>query len=395
MTERLFHSDAYCRQFDAEVTDCVPVGAHFAATLTASAFYPTAGGQPNDVGLLGGRRVLDVVDDDGRLLHIVDGPLEVGESVHGAIDWVRRFDHMQQHSGQHLLSAAFETVCKARTESFHLGAASATIDLHRPVSPEEIAAAEDDANHVVWQDRELRVRFVSAEEAAALPLRKASTRTGRLRLIEVADYDLSACGGSHVARTGGVGLISVIGWEKFKGGTRLTFRCGGRALAQLREWRDVFQATNRALAVAPVDLAPAIERLQGDNKTMGRTVRTLQDQLALHVAAELVAAGIAIHGRVVVVRALEGWDAEGIRSIAAAVAARPGALAALFTTTAPALAVVARSADVDDVDASVLLKALIARFGGKGGGRPDFAQGGGLAADSATLVAAVWDALSA
>ncbi len=395
MTDRLYYTDAYLSEFDATVTACQPSGSRYAVTLSATAFYPTSGGQPHDLGRLAASAVLEVVDDDdGRLVHVVDQPLDVGVQVHGALDWTRRFDHMQQHTGQHVLSAAFETTCRARTESFHLGATSATIDLHRPVSPQEIAAAEDDANRVVWQDRDVRVRFVTADEAATLPLRKESGRTGTLRLVEVTGYDLSACGGTHVARTGGIGLISVTGWEKFKGGTRVEFRCGGRALAQLREWREALAATNRALSVTPAELAPAIERLQGENKALGRSVRTLQEQLAAHVATELVAGAPRINGRVIVAEALEGWEAGGLKAVAAAVAATPGACAAVFSTSQPALAVIARAADVP-VDAAAVLKGLVGRFGGKGGGKPDLAQGGGLAGDLDAIVEAARTALLA
>ncbi len=395
MTDRLYYTDAYQTEFDADVTACAPAGDRFAVTLSATAFYPTSGGQPHDLGQLGGRAVMDVVDDeDGRLVHLVEGPLDIGARVHGAIDWVRRFDHMQQHTGQHVLSAAFETICKARTESFHLGTASATIDLGRPVSAQEIAAAEDDANRVVWQDREVRVRFVSAEEAATLPLRKESGRTGTLRLVDVTDYDLSACGGTHVARTGGIGVISVTGWEKFKGGTRVEFRCGVRALTQLREWRDTLAATNRALSVSAVELAPAIERLQGENKALARTVRTLQEQLAGHVAADLVTTAARVGDRVVVAQALDGWDAPGLKAIAASIAATPGACAAVFSATSPALVVIARAADVP-VDAGAVLKALVAQYGGKGGGKADLAQGGGLTGDIAAIVEAARAALTA
>ena len=394
MTDRLYYTDAYVTEFDADVTACAPAGDRFAVELSATTFYPTSGGQPHDLGTLGGRTVMDVIDEeDGRLVHLVDGPLDAGVRVRGAIDWARRFDHMQQHTGQHVLSAAFETICKARTESFHLGTTSATIDLGRPVSPQEIAAAEDDANRVVWQDREVRVRFVSAEEAATLPLRKESGRTGTLRLVDVTDYDLSACGGTHVARTGGIGLISVTGWEKFKGGTRVEFRCGGRALAQLREWRDALAATNRALSVSAIELAPAIERLQGENKALARSVRTFQEQLAGHVAADLVTTAARIGDRFVVAQALDGWDAVGLKAIAASIAATPGACAAVFSTSQPALVVVARAADVP-VDAGAVLKALVAQFGGKGGGKADLAQGGGLTGDIAAIVEAARAALA-
>jgi alanyl-tRNA synthetase len=396
MTDRLYYTDASRIAFEADVASCAPAGDRFAVTLTATAFYPTSGGQPHDLGVLGDRAVLDVVDDEssGQVVHLIDGPLEPGTLVRGTIDWRRRLDHMQQHTGQHVLSAAFEAVAGARTESFHLGATSATIDLHRIVSASEIGAAEDDANRIVWEDREVRVRFVSADEAATLGLRKPSERTGTLRLIDVADYDLSACGGTHVGRTGSIGLIGVFGWEKFKGGTRVHFRCGGRALAQLREWRDAFAATGRVLSVAPSELAPAIERLQDENKALGRTSRGLQEQLGVHIAASLVAGAQPVNGRLVVAQALDGWDAAGLKAIAAAVAATPGGCAAMFSTSQPALAVVARAADVP-LDASAVLRALVARFGGKGGGKPDLAQGGGLVGDVASIVRAARDLLSA
>lgn len=388
MNDRIYYTDAYRAEFDATVAACTAQGDRFAVTLDTTAFYPSSGGQPHDTGTLGTRRVIDVVDDDTRgVVHLVDGPLDPGASVHGAVEWKRRFDHMQQHTGQHVLSAAFEAVVQARTESFHLGTTSATIDLHRTLSSEQIAAAEDDANRVVWEDRDVRVRFATADEAATLPLRKESGRSGTLRLIDVSDYDLSACGGTHVARTGAIGVIAVTGWEKFKGGTRVEFRCGGRALAQIREWRDAFGAANRVLSVGALELAPAIERLQGENKALGRMVRTLQEQLARHVAADLVASTPRTGGRVVVTQAFEGWDAAGLKAIAAAIAATPGGCAAVFSTTKPALAVIARASDVA-VDASAVLKGLVAQFGGKGGGKPDLAQGGGLDASSEALIAA-------
>ena len=386
MTERLYYTDAYRQQCESVVSSCTPAGAHFEVVLAATAFYPTSGGQPHDTGTLGGRRVLDVVDrDESAVVHVVDGPLEIGAVAAGAIDWPRRFDHMQQHTGQHVLSAAFESACRASTESFHLGTTSATIDLHRLVSSTEIAAAEDAANRVVWQDREVRVRFVSAEEAATLPLRKESARSGTLRLVEVADFDLSACGGTHVLRTGGVGVIAVTGWEKFKGGTRVEFRCGGRALAVVREWREALSATNRALSVSPGELAPAIERLQAENKALGRSMRALQEQLAGHVATELVTAGARLSGRVVIAQALDGWDAAGLKAVAAAAATHAGVCVAVVSVAQPALVVVARAADAA-IDASAVLKALIARFGGKGGGKPDLAQGGGLVGDVSEIV---------
>src|SRR5262245_26896385 len=219
MTERLYYNEPYARQFDATVLEVSQRGDRLAVTLDRTAFYPTSGGQPFDTGQLGPFPVVDVVDDDnGVIEHLLDpGQTQVrpgsdpgltsGMLVHGAIDWERRFDHMQQHTGQHVLSAAFDRLFGVRTLSFHLGAEVSTIDLARELTPIEIAAAEGQANRIVWEDRPVAIRYASAEEAAAMPLRKESLRGGTLRLIDVEHFDLSACGGTHVARTGAIGKI--------------------------------------------------------------------------------------------------------------------------------------------------------------------------------------------
>lgn len=390
MTQRLYFTDAYLTEFESTVTACSPANDRFEAFLDQTAFYPTGGGQPHDLGRLGGATVQDVIDrEEAGIAHVVDRRLEPGTRVTGVVDWTRRFDHMQQHSGQHMLSAAFEAVCKARTESFHLGVASSTIDLNRLLTATDVAAAEDEVNRIVWQDREVRLRFASAEEAEALPLRKESTRDGVLRLIEVPGFDLSACGGTHVSRTGAVGIVAVTGWEKFKGGTRVEFLCGNRAQTRIREWRDVFSATSRILSVLPSGLPQAIERLQGENKALGRTVRDLQKDLAVHVAAGLVAAGERTsNGHVILVQALDGWDVPGLTAIAVAAAQSPGVRLALFSSAAPSQVVVARSTE-SSLDATAVVKALASRFDGKGGGKPELAQAGGLKGDVAEMMATV------
>src|SRR5262249_53879968 len=214
MTDRLYYTDSTLTDFDASVVDARVVGDRPHVVLDRTAFYPTSGGQPFDTGCLGGVPVVDVFDrDDGEVVHVLGAPLNGTTSVRGAVDWARRFDHMQQHTGQHILSAAFDREVAARTTSFHLGAEAATIDLDRELTPSQIAAAERAANWVVWEDRPVTVRFATAEEASRLPLRKEPVRTGRLRLVEVTDFDLSACGGTHVQRTGMIGVIAVAGWE--------------------------------------------------------------------------------------------------------------------------------------------------------------------------------------
>jgi alanyl-tRNA synthetase len=381
MAERIYYSDCYATEFDATVLHTAPADGRQAVRLDRTAFYPTSGGQPFDTGTLGDARVVEVLDaEDGDVLHLVEGPLAVGSRVTGRVDWRRRFDHMQQHTGQHVLSAAFDALFGARTESFHLGADAATIDLGKELTPGQIERAEDDANRIVWEDHPVTIAFVDAADAAAMPLRKETARSGTLRLVDVDGYDLSACGGTHVARTGAIGIIAITGWERFKGGLRVGFACGGRALRAHRRLRDTAAASIRLLSVLPDELPAAIERVQADAKESKRTIRNLQLQLAGHEAEALAAAG---DGRVVA--ALPGWDQAGLKAIASAVAARAGHVAALISAESPAAIVVARHPDAATNCASVLQQ-VIARFGGKGGGRPELAQGGGLQGDPEVIV---------
>jgi alanyl-tRNA synthetase len=385
VTERLYYTDPYATEFDAEILRVEDLDGRTAVVLDRSAFYPTSGGQPHDIGSLGDSRVIDVVDgEDGAIRHVVEGSAGAG-AVRGRIDWQRRFDHMQQHTGQHVLSAAFARLAQARTESFHLGTVSATIDLAREVTPAAIDRVEDEANRIVWENRPVHIRFADAEEAAALPLRKESGRTGTLRLIDVEGFDLSACGGTHVARTGAIGVIAVSSWEKFRGGTRVEFVCGGRALRSHRGLRDVVSASVRALSVLPGELPGAIERLQADGKESRRAIKTLQGALAVHEAGRLASQAELLGGLRVVLTGLEGWDAAALKGIASGIVERPAHVAVLFgvvsrgpgSSDPGAAIVVARSADVG-LDSAAVLRRVAERFGGKGGGRPELAQGAGL-----------------
>jgi alanyl-tRNA synthetase len=390
---RIYYTDPASLEFTSRITDVVPSGDRWHVLLDDTAFYPTTGGQPNDTGKLGFANVVDVFeDDDGRVVHVVDRELEAGQTVHGVVDGPRRMDHRQQHSGQHVLSAAFLRLHGVRTLSFHLGAGVSTIDLAREVAPAEIEAAENEANRIVWEDRPVTIRFVSAEEAAALPLRKEPVRSGELRLIDIADFDLSACGGTHVNRTGEIGLIAVKGWERFKGGSRLEFVCGGRALTALRDFRDATTASTRLLSVLPEELPATIEKLQGESRDLRREIRSLTTRLAGYEAIELGARAERIGALGVVSYVARGHDAASLKVLASSIVAEPGRVAVLFTAERPAQVVVARSSDAS-VDAAKILRALTMRFGGKGGGRPDLAQGGGLDGGPDELIAAVRDAV--
>jgi alanyl-tRNA synthetase len=251
-----------------------------------------------------------------------------------------------------------------------------------------MAAAESEANRIVWEDRPVSIRFATPEEAAVMALRKEPTRIGPLRVIDVEGFDLSACGGTHVARAGQVGVIALRSSEKFRGGVRLEFVCGGRALREFRLLRDAVAGSLRFLSVAPQNLPAAIEGAQAENKDLRRTLRGLHERLAVHESSALVDRALPVGAARVIVDALDGWDQAALKTLASSAAARPGVVAALLSAGTPALVVIARAPDVD-LDASAVLKAMLQRFGGKGGGKPELAQGGGLNGAHADLTAAL------
>ncbi len=394
MTERLYYADPYRREFDATIRRVDRADGRTRVVLDRTAFYPTSGGQPFDTGSLGAFRVVDVFDeDDGTVVHVLgDDAVGVepqpGQEVRGAIDWGRRFDHMQQHSGQHVLSAAFDRLFGARTVSFHLGAGSSTIDLDRELSRGDIAAAEAEANRVVWENHPVTIRFVGAGEAAALPLRKETAREGTLRLIDMDGFDLSACGGTHVASTGSIGIIAIGAVERFKGGQRVEFVCGGRASGRFRSMRDTLGAAVRLLSVLPHEVPEGIERLQAETRERQRSLTALEEELARYRAADLAAnAEVTGAGRAVLAAVDKDADASRLKSLASSIVSRPGYVVVLVSTSRPAVVVAARSQDVS-IAVNQLTAALTGRFGGRGGGRPELAQAGGLDAPADAILEA-------
>ncbi len=394
MPVRIYYDDPRRTAFEATVTSVSTADGRPAVALDTTAFYPTSGGQPHDTGTLGEAQVVDVTESEaGEVWHVLDRDLPTGSHVRGTVDWPRRFDHMQQHTGQHILSAAFDRLNHARTVGFHLGAAVSTVDFAIEVSARDVAAAEAEANRIVWEDRPVRIRFVDAAEVEKLSLRKEPDRAGTLRVIDVEGYDMSACGGTHVPRTGSVGLIAVLSAEKLRGGTRLEFVCGGRALRSLRTFRDAVAGCIRHVSVAPDELPAAVERLQADAKDQRKLVKELQDRLAGFEAAALADAAQLVGGGREVIRAIEGRDQAGLRAMAAEVCSRPGFRVALFSATAPHVVVLARSTDVQ-ADCGAVLKTLLAAFGGRGGGKADLAQGGGLTGDLSRMLEATRSAFA-
>ena len=376
MTQRLYYTDARMRAFDAVVRACDQAGDRWHVVLDQTAFYPTSGGQPFDTGRLGDVAVVDVIDrEDGEIAHVLTGPVAPGTRVRGEIDDGRRLDHMQQHTGQHILSAAFDRMFEAQTVSFHMGIETSTIDLAHEVSATEVDRAAAEANRIVWADVSVDIRFASADEARALPLRKEPARTGPLRLVTIGDFDLSACGGTHVSRTGTVGLVAVTGTERFKGGTRVTFVCGGRA-RQSHAWlRDIVSGATRLLSVGASDLSGAIERMVDESKAAAKTIRDLREAVARLRGGELRAAADTTGLYRLVLRVEPTADGAELKALAQSVVSEPGFVAVFIGSGSPVPVVVARSSDVG-FDAGALVKSVISSLGGRGGGRPELAQGG-------------------
>lgn len=397
-TERLYYADAYLRAFDATVVAHGRVGDRPAVALDRSAFYPEGGGQPGDQGTLGGCAVADVQSEGATVWHVLARPgdlaeLPVGAAVEGRLDWARRFDHMQQHCGQHLLTAAFVAAAGLPTVAFHLGEASVTIDLDTPaLTAEQVRAAEGLANSVVWEDRPIAARFVSDEALAGLRLRKAPTVAGPIRVVSVPDFDHSACGGTHPRSTGGVGLIAALRWSRQRGATRVEFACGGRALAELRRLGAAAGGAAAALSVGIDELPAAAERAVATARAAGKALAEAQTAIDALEAAGRYAAGEQAGPARIVWAALPEGEAGRLRALGQAIAAQPGGVALLGAGGARAQLIVACAPD-SGRDAAALLRLALPLIEGRGGGSASLAQGGGprtegLEAALAALVAA-------
>ncbi len=396
MTVRLDRIDAFMTQFEARLLSQTSHNGAPAVLLDQSAFYPSAGGQPHDTGTLNGVRVTDVIEiDDGRVLHVLEAPLAgdgSGPAVRGEVDFARRFDHMQQHSGQHLLSRAFIETAGLDTLAVHIGAEACTLDLPASkLTADALDRAEDEANSQIYKDLPLRVYEVTDADLSRIPLRKAPKVSGLIRIVEIENYDWSACGGTHVRSCGQIGLVKIIRAEKRGAETRVTFKCGRRALSDYRlTLRDAFSLSD-GLTVARHDLPGAVSQLRDELKQTAKALAEANQRLAVHEADALLAEA-AVQGGVRVVRAVwDGRDINTLRAIAKRVCAQPGVVALLCSAGERAMLCFARSADgAAGFDAAAALRALLPQLGGaKGGGAPDFAQGGGAPADAATLRALI------
>jgi alanyl-tRNA synthetase len=411
-TERLYYHDSRLLEFDAVVISVSERDdGQIAVTLDRTAFYPTGGGQPTDTGTLGDARVVDCIDaESDGVLHLIVGSVpEIGDRVHGKIDWLRRLDHLQQHTGQHILSAAFVKLFDAPTHSFRVLEHECEIDvaLDDPTD-ERIEQAVDLADKIIWENRPMTIRQVTSEEAAVLPLRKEPSREGELRVIEIDDFDLTPCGGTHAKSTGEVGVIAVRSGERAKGLTRIQFMAGVRVLADYRKANRTARDVAAIFSAGREDSPALVARSVEESKKLRRRVSELEEVACRVEAEELLHDRAAVTdssrglsaqrdtpgsdrkkvsdpegvtaGSVstrIIAKLFEDRDADSLKHLALALIAHPNTIALLGSRDGDtARLVFARSSDAAG-DMSALMSRVCPIIEGRGGGRPDMAQGGG------------------
>jgi alanyl-tRNA synthetase len=342
--------------------------------LDRTAFYPTSGGQPHDTGRLGDARIIDVLDEEGEIIHLVDQPIEIG-AVQGIVDWSRRFDHMQQHTGQHVLSAVFHSKFALPTISFHLGSDVCTIDVRgREPTQEILDDAMAAANDVVYADRMVNVKYGSAEELAAAGVRKTVERSGMLRAIEIEALELQPCGGTHVQHTGQIGMIFVRGVSRIRQDWRVEFACGRRAERLAREDLATLRAVSRRLNCSPQEAVSAAERVVAERDAHFKSARaTIQKLAEIDARASVQQAAIGADGLRIVAKLFENDPPEYVQAFAREVAQVENAIALVVHTESGQIFFSQHPTAKKDMNA--LLAAALKRVAGKGGGSPDSARG--------------------
>ena len=384
MTTKLYWENSHLSEFSASVIDRFEQDNKSVVVLDRTAFYPLGGGQPCDMGMIGSAQVNAVSsNDDGIVFHYLDSGFKFtkGELVNCKIDWVHRLEMTQQHTGQHILSQAFFQLFGAETHGFRINQNYSEIDLELELQPEEIPAAiqqaEDLANTIVFENREIRTHLVTPEAAAKFPLRKESFISDCVRIVEIADFDWSPCGGTHARRTGEVGLLAIKSWERAKKMTRVQFVGGIRALHDYRAANKTAQTIARKFSIARDDAPDAVNRLFDEHKIFAQQIKTLSEITLKIEAQELLQAGEIVNGIKVIARIFEQRSLDELKMIAHKLAEEPS-LVALFASRDSDLVrlVFARSANIDFA-MGTLMREACQKIEGKGGGTADFAQGGG------------------
>ena len=369
-TQKLYYQDPTLREFPATVLSCEAAGEAWKVVLDQTAFYPEGGGQPADHGVLktaGGEiAVTGVHEKNGAVVHTCAAPAEPGTVVTGVLDWARRFDHMQQHSGEHILSGILCRLYDCDNVGFHLGAETVTIDYNADITWEQALEAERLANEAIWADRETEIFYPSPQELAALDYRSKKELTGQVRIVEFPEADRCACCGTHVERAGQAGLIKVLSCQKFREGVRMEILCGARALRYLSSVYGQARAVGQRLSVKPLEIQGAVERLEEELSAAKERMADLEQTAFAALAAEQA-------GRGDVVLFQSPMRPDSLRRLADAVGKSCGGLAAVFSGEGDQWSYALVRGDGADI--APLVKELNETLHGRGGGRNGFAQG--------------------
>lgn len=382
MAERLYYDNAYLTEFDAQVLACKPNGENFDVLLNRSAFYPTSGGQPFDTGRLGDADVIDVNVTDGEVWHTVTAPLEIGADVHGSIDWARRFDHMQQHAGDHMIAGALHRLMGGVTIGLHVSDEISTIDVAMPegvtrISDEDIRRIELDVNDHIQRNVPIRCWFPSEKELETLPLRKKPTVSEHVRIVAIGDDEMVACGGTHPASAGQIGLVKIVSVAPARGKMRVAFLAGQRALNDYFKCHEAAHAAAEMFSTGVENLTASVNAMQEKLRNAEfELVKLRREQLLSRVQGFIDNAEALADGTRLVAQFVEA-DAMLLRDLTSKLIEQPGVIALMGAKNGDqAIYVFGRSANVD-VNMGTLLRDSARPLGGKGGGKPDFAQGGG------------------
>jgi alanyl-tRNA synthetase len=375
MTEKLFWHDPYQTKFKATVLEQFPVPDGHAVILNQTCFYATSGGQPNDLGTLDSVSIKDVRIEDGRLLHILTAPLPA-DTAEGVLDWQRRFDHMQQHTGQHILSAAFYRLFQAETASFHLGEDFCSIELNQPnLAEEQIKQAEQLTNDIIFGATPVTAFFVDPERAIDFPLRKQSDLTESLRIIQIGDFDMSPCSGTHVKNAGEVGMVFIYGYEKLSQSMKITFLCGNRVHTKYKKDLAVLRNLSKTLTTSFELLPDSIAKLQSQLKDLRKQNNRLKEDTLKAEVADLLKQSENWNGKHRLIRI---WNRpyEEIRFLAQKLSNEPRVIG-IFASIMDKRAVFFKNPSVD-VDLRPIFQSFLSKTGTKGGGPSHFMEAGGI-----------------
>ena len=365
-TEKLYYADPFLKDFTATVLDCQPGKNGFVVTLDRTAFYPEGGGQPADHGTLDGAAVTDVHEKNGVILHNVDRAVEIGKTVASTIDWDRRFDHMQQHSGEHICSGIICGRYHCDNVGFHMGTDMVTIDFNADIPWEELLEIEAQANRYICEDHPIDIQFHRGAELDTIDYRSKKPLDGDVRIVAFPGADCCACCGTHVLRSGQVGLVKFLSVQKFREGVRIELLCGKRALDYLSRTWEQAKAIGQRLSVKPVDAAAAVERLEGELSAAKLRCAQLEESVFAAIAQEQSGKGDTLLFQ-------PPMKPDSVRKLADAVSKTCGGLAAVFAGEGTHFAYALGQADGQDISAQV--KAINSALHGRGGGRNGFAQG--------------------